>query len=55
VLPVSQSHEYRCRGKPSPAPLTSIALGNSGDLYVELLAQAARNWDGKDPVREMTL
>ena len=31
--------EYRYRGRPSPAPLTSIALGNSGDLQVELIAQ----------------
>jgi hypothetical protein len=35
--------EYRYRGKPSPAPLTSIALGNSGDLQVELIAQHDTN------------
>jgi catechol 2,3-dioxygenase-like lactoylglutathione lyase family enzyme len=35
--------EYRYRGKPAAAPLTSIALGNSGDLQVELIAQHDAN------------
>lgn len=31
--------EFRYRGKPSPPPCLSIALGNSGDLQVELIQQ----------------
>jgi hypothetical protein len=31
--------DYRYRGKPSPAPLLTLALGNSGDLQVEIIQQ----------------
>ena len=31
--------QYRYRGQPSPAPVVSIALGNSGDLQVEIIQQ----------------
>jgi catechol 2,3-dioxygenase-like lactoylglutathione lyase family enzyme len=31
--------QYRYRGQPSPSPVVSIALGNSGDLQVEIIQQ----------------
>ena len=31
--------DFRYRGEPSPAPRLSVALGNSGDLQVELIEQ----------------
>jgi catechol 2,3-dioxygenase-like lactoylglutathione lyase family enzyme len=31
--------DYRYRGAPSPAPCLSLALGNSGDVQVELIEQ----------------
>lgn len=31
--------QYRYRGQPSPPPVVSIALGNSGDLQVEIIQQ----------------
>ena len=31
--------DFHYRGKPSPAPVLSIALGNSGDLQVEIIEQ----------------
>ena len=34
-----QPDEFRYRGEPSPAPVMSIALGNSGDLQVEIIEQ----------------
>jgi len=31
--------DYRYRGEPSPSPRMSLALGNSGDLQVEIIEQ----------------
>jgi hypothetical protein len=31
--------EYRYRGQPSPPPVISLAIANSGDLQIELIAQ----------------
>jgi catechol 2,3-dioxygenase-like lactoylglutathione lyase family enzyme len=39
VLRNLSPEEYRYRGRPSPPPLASIALGNSGDLQVEIIQQ----------------
>ena len=39
VLRRMRPEGYRYRGAPSPAPLLSVALGNSGDLQVELIEQ----------------
>jgi catechol 2,3-dioxygenase-like lactoylglutathione lyase family enzyme len=39
VLRNMTPQNYRYLGKPSPAPLLTIALANSGDLQVELIEQ----------------
>ena len=39
VLRRSTPGDYRYRGKPSPAPCLSVALGNSGDVQVEIIQQ----------------
>ena len=39
VLRNLSANEYVYRGQPSPPPLTSLALGNSGDLQVEIIQQ----------------
>ena len=39
VLPNLSPENYRYRGDPSPPPVISIALGNSGDVQVELIQQ----------------
>ncbi len=39
VLRNLSPEDYRYRGKPSPPPVLSIALGNSGDVQVELIQQ----------------
>jgi catechol 2,3-dioxygenase-like lactoylglutathione lyase family enzyme len=39
LLPKLTPENYRYRGEPSPPPVVSIALGNSGDVQVELIQQ----------------
>ena len=39
VLRRTTPGDYRYRGKPSPAPLLSVALANSGDVQVEIIQQ----------------
>jgi len=39
VLRRSTPGDYRYRGKPSPAPCLNVALGNSGDVQVEIIQQ----------------
>ncbi len=39
VLPNFSPENYHYRGNPSPPPVLSIALGNSGDVQVELIHQ----------------
>jgi len=39
VLRNLSPEKYRYRSRPSPPPLASIALGNSGDLQVEIIQQ----------------
>ena len=39
VLPNLSPDGFRYRGEPSAPPLMSIALGNSGDMQVELIQQ----------------
>ena len=49
VLRSLRPEDYRYRGKPSPPPLISIALGNSGDMQIELIQQ---HDDRPSPYRE---